>query len=347
MRLERQILQNHVRLAKPFANARQRWEERETLVLTLRDEHGTGKGEAAPLPGFSRETLREAEEALAACSIELLQAIAERGCEHPERIWAELEQLAAVTVPSARFALEAALVEYVSARRAEPPSALLRGSAPGPDGLPLARLVGIDNAEVEAEAALSAGFTTLKLKLGTALGFSRELEALQRLRARFGFGFALRLDANQSFPDDEALDRLRALVPLRPEFVEEPTRGTEASAEASPLPVALDESLTDPTRLDANALREGKVRVLVLKPTLLGGLVVTKRFVERARPLGLDWVLSHTFESAVGYRALSMLAFALPPSPLAHGLGPHAALGEPSALGIRGGKLWAPPEEIS
>ena len=89
------------------------------------------------------------------------------------------------------------------------------------------------------------------------------------------------------------------------------------------------------------------MRVLVLKPTLLGGIVVTRAFVERARALRLDWVLSHTFESPVGYRALKTLAFALPPSRLAHGLGPHAALGEPSLLGIRGGRLCATPEEVS
>ncbi|HET9931746.1 MAG TPA: o-succinylbenzoate synthase [Polyangiaceae bacterium] len=343
MKLERSVARKHLRFAAPFANAHQRWEERETLALTLTDERGfSAQGEAAPLPGFSRDTLAEAERGLLEFPLELAAAIVERSVSDPSCTLRELESCAAIASPAARFAFESALVELIAARSGAMPSDLLGGpSSSSPSALPLARLVDVAHAEEEVAAALTTGFTTIKLKLGTTLGFARELELIARVRARFGSAWGLRLDANQSFPRDEALSRLRALLPFDPEFVEEPTRPDETPTEASPVPIALDESLTSPAFLVPSALLARNVRVLVLKPTLLGGIAVTRAFVERARAVGLDWVLSHTFESALGYRALKMLAFALPPSRLAHGLGPHAALDEPAAaLGVRAGKLW-------
>lgn len=344
MSLERRVARKQFRLVRPFANARERWAERESLIVTLSDEDGQhGDGEAAPLPGFSRDTLAEAEQALRECPHALIEDIAERCFSDPQRLELELPRLGVVASPSARFALESALVGLVAARGGQAPWSLLRDpSAPAQPAVPLAQLVDIARAEEEVEAALQSGYGAVKLKLGTELGFARELDVLARLRARFGFDWALRLDANQSFEPEQAEARLQALSAFNPEFVEEPTRAPRQPGSAPPVPIALDESLTLPTELDEQALLERNVRVLILKPTLLGGISVTQAFVARARLLGLDWVLSHTFESSLGYGWLKTLVFALPSSRFAHGLGAHAALdASPEALGVRHGKLWA------
>lgn len=344
MSLERRLVRKEYRLTRPFANARARWLERQSLIVTLRNAQGHhAEGEAAPLPGFSRDTLADAERALLECPVDLIEDVAEQGFAQPERLLHDLSRLSVVSAPSARFALEIAIVGLVAARRGRAPCSVLRGpNSESRDAVPLAQLVDMARAESEVEVALAAGYSAVKLKLGTELGFDRELEVIARLRARFGVDFGLRLDANQSFGVDQAPARLQALAAFNPEFVEEPTAASHAPNEPPPLPIALDESLTAPAELDEWALAARNVRVLVLKPTLLGGMAVTARFVERARALGLEWILSHTFESSVGYRGLKTLAFTLPSSRLAHGLGPHAALDAAAeALGVRNGKLWA------
>lgn len=47
-------------------NARQTWTTREAIILELRDGQRVGRGEAAPLPGYSMETLDDCERALRA-----------------------------------------------------------------------------------------------------------------------------------------------------------------------------------------------------------------------------------------------------------------------------------------
>ncbi|MGC4088454.1 MAG: o-succinylbenzoate synthase [Polyangiaceae bacterium] len=331
-------------LERGFGNASASWAERESLYVTLEDDSGrAGRGEAAPLPGYSPDSLDDAERGLATLAGRLAQV--EESCSQIEReprtLWQELARLPALDAPSARFALQSALLSLLAARRGQAEHTLLAeslGVTPPAIGLALAQLVDIANAEAEAEQALDAGFSTLKLKIGTSLGFERELAALRRLRERWGNAFALRLDANRSLSKERADAWLTALQPLEPEFVEEPLALGEEPLENPKLALGLDESLRE---LAPEALTARSGQVLVLKPTILGGLDVTLRFVERARELRLGWVLSHTFETGPGYRALLELALGLGRAPNAHGLGPHVALDlDASALGVRAGRLW-------
>jgi L-Ala-D/L-Glu epimerase len=341
-------------LRGPLENSQRVWSEREWLILSLSDSEGhAGVGEAAPLPGYSDETLEVAERAITEWAKTELgpgEAWIERGVADPRALLESLSTLSSVRAPSARFALETALLDLVSQRREETLHQFLALVTAAPqreiEGLPLAQLISQANAEAEAAAALELGFTTLKLKIGTSIGFPEELATLTRLRARFGSAFRLRLDCNQKFTHAEASAHLAALLPLGIEFVEEPLAAHEPRLETPVVPLALDESLRKATNLEPTELARQGIRVLVLKPSVLGGFCATLAFVARAQQLGLDWVLSHTFESAVGYRALTAFALALGPTRLAHGLGPHGALDcAPESLGIRAGKLWAVPLE--
>jgi len=342
-------------LARPVENSQRAWADREWLTLSLRDDQGhLGLGEAAPLPGYSDDTLDQAEHAVsewAKTGLASWGALLDHAAAEPRRLRASLATLSSLRASSARFALETALLDLLAQRREEPLYRLMRrvwdlsGSEPA-SGLPLAQLISHENAEAEAASALERGFTTLKLKVGTRVGFAAELATLSRLRARFGNSFALRLDANQGFAQDVAQTYLEKLAAFAIEFVEEPLEPGARRLENPPLPLALDESLRQGSKLEANDPRLHGVRALILKPSVLGGLSATLELWERARQLELAWVLSHTFESAVGFRALAALALALGPAPLAHGLAPHAALAcEPESLGIYAGKLWTQARE--
>jgi o-succinylbenzoate synthase len=343
--LRRRLIRKLWRFRQPFSNARSTWQERESIELELELGSCVGLGEAAPLPGFSPETLSDAERALESVSLDRLSDLIERCCAEPGSVVPALATLSSIVVPSARFALESAVLGLVATRRQKSLAELLCAQAATPTRAwrELAQLVDVAAVEEHARSALGEGYTTLKLKLNTPLGFERELDALLQLRSRFGDSVRLRLDANGSFTREGFAQACRTLAALGPEFIEEPLPKGEVRLAQTLLPIALDESLSAPDSLVPAELSRENVRVLVLKPTLLGGICATLAFVERAQALGLDWLLSHTFEGVVGYRALTALALALPEPRFAHGLGYHAALTEsPEALGIHRGKLGQP-----
>ena len=100
-------------LPRPAQNARAQWSERESCVITLERSDGVrGQGEAAPLPGFSPDSLQACRQALAALDP---SAIAERLEPGPDLIG----QLASESVrippqlPAAREAVEGGMLDIL------------------------------------------------------------------------------------------------------------------------------------------------------------------------------------------------------------------------------------------
>jgi L-alanine-DL-glutamate epimerase-like enolase superfamily enzyme len=180
------------------------------------------------------------------------------------------------------------------------------------------------------------GYRNFKVKLGSSPDCAAEVAAVRRLRKALGAGPRLRLDANRGWGEAAAATACRQLEALDVEFLEEPSATwTLPPASGGPprrrldtrVPLALDESLTgvDIVELDALVQRSG-ARVLVLKPMVLGGLSHCLDLGRRAAALGIDAVVSHSFDGPVALAAAAALALALP-TRLAQGLAPHAGLG--------------------
>ncbi|HYO95099.1 MAG TPA: enolase C-terminal domain-like protein [Polyangiaceae bacterium] len=314
------------------ANAQASWPERASLLIEVSAGPGLlGRGEAAPLPRYSPDTLASAAAALSAVSLTDVPEVDELG-----RFGAWLGGVVPATEPAARFALETALLDLAARREQLPLHVWLRRRLSGPALAPLcelelaALLDATQGAGLVGSAGrcLAEGYRTLKFKLGAAGQFAEELSALSAVRANLGYGFRMRLDANQGFPIALAKQRLVELAPLDIELIEEPST---ALLSAPALPIALDESLRQHFPALPATLREHGVAVLVLKPTVLGGLVACAELCEQARGAKLSTVVSHTFEGPVAFSAACELALALGQSELAHGLAPHAALGESAA----------------
>src|SRR6185312_5613712 len=131
-------------------------------------------------------------------------------------------------VPSARLALEAALLDLVGQARGLSVAACLRGDAPPAyDRVPVNALLAAEPLETLPERAAglaAAGFPALKIKLRAAdgTGFARELAALRALRERLPPPYEIRLDPNGAWSLDEARRRLEALAPVAPAYVEQP-----------------------------------------------------------------------------------------------------------------------------
>lgn len=307
-----------------IGDARRRWSERSGLLLRLVDEDGTeGFGEASPLPGYSPDTLEDARRDLDAWLDAPLGAPFDASLEDGE-----------IASPAARCALETATLDLDARRRGAPLETILGervGSEPV-DELPLAGLlpfgVSDEAALKRAGALVEKGYGTLKVKVASE---DDRLGLLREIRRRWDVG--LRLDANRSWPKEAVRRRLEAYAELDPppEFVEEPTvfRAPEEAVEAmeeSPIPLALDETLHRLEPREAEPwLACDAVRVVVLKPTLLG-LERTLEIGRRARALNVGVVLSHAFEGPLAREMAAGVALVLADGAFAQGLGAHAGL---------------------
>lgn len=259
--------------------------ERVAAMLAITRGADVGYGEAAPLPGFGRDTVDAAEAAL--------------------RRWIEDRSIDAVDSPSARWAIEMA----TGALDARAAGLSLEAWWARPDAPHAITTSAVVDTILEARVAVALGCTALKVKLDGRTDRAR----LAGLRAAFP-SIALRADANQAWPLAEVDDRLRELVSLALEYVEEPAPGLAAQLDGPrPVPLALDESLAEPDAaawLD-RALASGALAAIVCKPTVLGGLARCRALQARARGHGVDAVWSHALEGPVGRHAVLALAHAL------------------------------------
>lgn len=311
-------------LAAPIGGAWGRVTTRAGLFLGL--ETGAwplGWGEVSPLPGFSRETLETCDAALAALPEELLAALVATSPGPAREVL-----LDGLGLPNAaRFGLETALLdaEGRGQRRSIAESLAPSGSR---RAVPLSALLGFATPEGDllraAEFAQNAGFSCVKVKLGGA-PFPVELAALRALRAFVGPRVALRLDPNGAFPAGEVAERLAALAPLEPAWIEEPVPLHELlAAPDTPIPWAADESLVWPELAERLlAAPPPSCRAIVLKPALLGGLVRARALGLRARARGLAVVVTHLLDGPVAHAAACELALSLEDTAAA-GLAPHA-----------------------
>ena len=305
-------------LPRAVGNARRGWLTREGLRLHVSDGALVGRAEAAPLPGFSPDSLDEARAALAAVPWSSIDLDGDDPLSIAARVVGEAS-------PSARFAVEAALLDLAARRRGVPVCAML-GATRGIASIGSAALLDELGALVpHALSALAAGATTLKVKIGRAGREEDEIAALRALRREVGDDVRVRVDANGALrgADDP---RIAACAEIHIEFCEEPF-AVEALLEGPPLPipVALDESLARTPDRALRALERGRAATLVLKPAMLGGLGRSLAFAEAAHARGARAVVSHLFDPPRAFAACGHLALAVGDE-VVHGLASYPGL---------------------
>ena len=310
------LLPYHLPFRQAWQTNRGVLKERGGWILELTTVDGRrGYGDCAPLVAAGTETAADAHSWLTG----RLPALQDQG---PYELIKGLSQ--PTKTPAARHALETALLDLISQsdglslRRWLSPRATDRIAVNGSAG------VLEQNAAERCSKLLEQGFTTLKLKVGLAR-VTQELRWLEQLCGQLPAHIRLRLDANGAWSMTQAQEFLRNLPETAIESLEEPL--------SEPLPerlamlqgmtriaLALDESLTGfPLE---QLLEHPPVRRLILKPTVLGGLLPSRDLARRAVQAGLEVLVTSTLESALGIQAAAQLAAAIDPTdgPLAHGL---------------------------
>ena len=288
--------------------------EREGLLVRLASPTGAiGWGEVSPLPGFSRERLEEARQQL----LELRESL-EGWVMTPD--WVEREGAfvhhvdALNLAPSVRFGLELAVWNLFAAVRGQTLLDLLTRQPRATVSLNGLLLGGPEEVLEKARRLREAGFRAVKLKVGRR-AVEEEVDLVRALSRVLGPDVRLRVDANRAWSLDEATAFVRGVTGVAIEYIEEPLADPSLLPDLVAqyeVPVALDESLMDVTVEGLG--RHTYARAVILKPTLLGGLVPTLRMAERAMALGMTPVLSASFETGIGLQGLVALAA---------GLGPH------------------------
>ena len=307
MRLE--IAPRRLRLRTPLHTAHGTVAERELLdVLILGADGVAGAGEAAPLPSYDGVTLDDVRAALEDC-----RAIVHDAEGLPRAMVLAACRKAAV-LPQAVAAIDLALWD-LEGRRADAPVWRLLGGHAGAGGEPEPIAVNALIAEEDRAGAASAaaravadGFACVKLKVGIGDDAGR----VAAVRAAVGPDTAIRLDANGAWEVEEARAHLRALAPSRIELVEEPVHGVEelrAVAEASAVPVAMDESAVGP-----GALVSGATPIVCLKLSRCGGVSGLLEAAETVRAAGGEVYLASTLDGPLGIAGALHAAAVLRPT---------------------------------
>ncbi len=134
------------------------------------------------------------------------------------------------------------------------------------------------------------GFKQMKVKVG--IDGQDDLARLKLIRRWSGRGMNLRIDANEAWSPDAAVERIRTLEPFGITSVEQPVPHGQVEALAGvrrqiKTPIMLDESLC--SRVDAErAVASGTCDLFNLRLSKCGGFIPTLRLAQFARQHGLD-----------------------------------------------------------
>lgn len=316
-------------LARPLETSKGQWSTRDWLIVTvLGDSGAVGVGEAAPLPGRSRETLAQVQHEFVGLRRDSLPLQLDLRLPAAPQVQRILERTA-LSGASGRFAFETALLDLAGRALGTPVSTLLTGRpAAAPVAINALLPAGTRESVLdEAQRLIARGFTTFKVKIGRPGRRADEQELLASLRRTLGAAVRLRADANGAWSAAEARSWLAELAPLDLEFVEQPVSAEELlHFGAAPVPVAADESLALPGALE-ELIVGGACRAVVLKPMLLGGALPCLELARRASGAGMDVVVTGLWDGPIAAAAAGELALALDPPPLACGLSPAVGPG--------------------
>ena len=201
----------------------------------------------------------------------------------------------------------------------------------------------------ESRRAVAEGYDTVKLKVA-GRPLEEDVTRLQAVRDAVGPEVRVRIDANGGWTEPEAERALAVLGDARLELCEQPVAPEALDAlgrlsERSPCPLAADESLARPELVRALLERPRTVRVLVLKPMVLGGLLPALALAREAERAGLEAYVTSSLDGVLARAGATHLAAAVPSGRYASGLGVgHLFANEPAHHPFRplGGRIVLP-----
>ncbi len=248
------------------------------IVELIFTDGSKGYGEAAPLKGFSRESLAECEQLLHTALKQLITG-----------------NIVNILPSAAKFAIDCALekipYQFQSQHCANIP--LLVGTT----------------------SSILAKYRTLHCPKRVKLKVARNsidddvknIEALCAMNENITFN----LDANRAWSIKQAT-AFSKKVPIQSiNYIEEPCHSLEQSlifSQQTGVHIALDESLQAADFNFLPYITNRAIKALIIKPSIIGGFEPCLQFIEQAKKAGIACSLSSSYESSFGISQLQYLA---------------------------------------
>ena len=208
-------------LQEPFVVAYATYPDTLSVLVRIRTHDGLeGWGEATPDPNVTGETWSGVAQIL---RHDLAPALIGRNARDREAALLALDARVEGT-PAAKAALDIALHDLLARSLGIPLWQLLGGRSH--DTLPISRVISMGEPDAMAEAAtrhVSAGFRTIKAKVGDGANPRLDVRRLAAVREAVGPDIAIKVDANQGWrAPGVAIGAIRAMLPLQPAYIEQP-----------------------------------------------------------------------------------------------------------------------------
>ncbi|HUV36050.1 MAG TPA: dipeptide epimerase [Patescibacteria group bacterium] len=283
-------------LRHTFRIARSADDFRESIVVRITGAGGEGFGEAAPIARYGQTA------ATAGRALSSLNGTIPGSPEHIDRILNDLgERFAAER--AALSAIDIALHDLLGKRLGAPLYAIL---GLDPERTPVTSYtIGIDSPEIiRRKVEEAADYPVLKVKMGLENDYEI-METIRRLTDR-----PVRVDANEGWTEEEALEKIRWLEGRNVELIEQPLPADRLDesrrlAERVSIPLFADESVH--TAEDIPRLA-GAFHGINIKLTKCGGIREAIRMIHTARACKMQVMLGCTIESSIGITAAAQIS---------------------------------------
>ncbi len=290
-----------LRFFEPFRIAPGASVESRNVVVRIVTDYGVeGWGEASPSRRVTGETVETVVEALSRIAPRLVGAC-------PLRIERNLETMDQVVEgnPAAKATIDIALHDILGKTAGKPLFMLLGGyRAEVLTDFTLSIKTPREMA-IDAVKAVEKGFRALKLKVG--VNPSEDVERIRMVREAVGEDVEIRVDANEGWSPEQAVEVLNRVEKFRVRFVEQPVpahdvKGLARVRRESPIPVMADESVHSPS--DAlRLIREEAVDMMNIKLAKSGGILRARKISDVAEAAGVSCMIGCMSESEIGIAA--------------------------------------------
>ena len=337
-RMNIQTLQWHhyrVPLHATFTSAHEVLGMREGVIIEIHTDTGlVGIGESAPLPNFTRtqnDTVQHVITHLTRLAQHLPSLTVSTALQY---VYEQTGRLP----PTARYALETALLDLLGQQSAEPLSVMLTRLASAKNHaadstyesrlhIPVNAVIGartLADTVTQAQLAVKQGFRCLKLKIGTAAHIEQEVERIRAVRAAVGPAIQLRLDANEALDFEQACTLLTRCEDYKLQYVEQPLPREQLAEmqrlrERVAVPLAADEAISDVASAQ-HVLAAQAADILIIKPQLAGGLRSGRQIIQAATTYNVPCIITSSIDTGIGITGALHLAAASPEVTLACGL---------------------------
>lgn len=301
---------------KPFQTSANTFATRKGIIIELQKKNITALGEAAPLPGFSKESMQEVLTQLKRHAPDIKNIFTESLSLQSLQIFYRKNKI----LPSLQFALDTLAVDYISQKTDVAAQDFLFDEPA--QTLKVNGTISIQDLDETLESVhklTDNGFSTIKMKVG--VNFENEHTVIEKIRAAFP-ELTIRLDANKAWNLKEASKNLSKLGKLEIEYCEEPLmdpsiENLKKLRASVATPIALDESLLASENMESLA---PFISVMVIKPMVFGNLsklFATKRLADHHDN---KVIYTTSLESGIGRIMTATLATGLGDRDSAHGL---------------------------